>query len=624
MGINEVSSQEELNNVLIKVQRAKDFCAPWHTNIRRWRRRYNFDHYDKKAKSGENRFIDPTHTNTVDLAVGILQSNEMIWRATGWKPSAEEESGGSIVEKTVAAIIDLNSARKQIDMKYEVNTNFVRDGGACLYSYWDKDVHSECFDEQVFPQEDGSEVESRVYYELPLRVEIIDPLNIHLLPGGARRWLAVAHIENVSVYDIEQLYDMSLPEYKHLTQTEKIEQKNELIDYWEYAYEIEPDDEYTEEMSDDEKIVHIKRKPVVRNAVIYGQRFIKNPKVMPGYKSLPYRVNFYNPTSMTDSSMWHGILSPQEQSVKELEESINMRKRLLALYSNMPLVAVTRDGRPIQIDPALGTAISLQEGEDMGFPKWEGTPPDFDKQIDLLRSRIQQSGFSDVMYGQGPSGVSGYALSQMGDQNRIRLMPAITHLENLWTWAARDWLDLIKEYAPEYYFEIYGHIRGADFAEMVLGSDLGGYQVRCIIKPEFPNEKVRAHAMATQASQFLSFRRIAEEYLGVQQPDLEREQKLQELAEEMPLAKQYALMAKLEEKAMAGDEIAMQVLQMMQQEMMGAQQGRPEEPRNPEQPMGLQSASGEAQPQQFQGQEDVRAIQQMATAAPQMVSGGVE
>ena len=120
------ASDPELTDILRKVKGAKDFTKGWHTNIVRWRKRYNFKHYDSKPKPGENRYIDPTHTNTVDLAVGILQSNDMIWRATGWRPSDEEETGGSIVEKTVAAIIDHNSSRKQIDMLYEINKHFVK------------------------------------------------------------------------------------------------------------------------------------------------------------------------------------------------------------------------------------------------------------------------------------------------------------------------------------------------------------------------------------------------------------------------------------------------------------------------------------------------------------------
>ena len=617
-----LSTAQELAQVLRRVQSAKDFSNDWHKNIIRWRKLYNLKHYNEAPKPGSEPYVDPTHTNTVDLAVGILQSNEYRWRAKGFYPSSEEEAGSSLVEKTIAAVIDSNASRSQIDMKYEVDINFVRDGGACLYSEWNTDVHNSCYDEQEVLQEDGTPLNSRVYYEMPLRVEVIDPLSVRLLPGGSRRWIGIGRVENASVFDVEQAYDVKLKDFAHMTPEAKIETKNELVNWWEYAYELEPDEKFDTDMPDVDLLKHLKRKPVVRNSVIYAGKFIREPKIMDGYRSLPFRVGFFNPTSMDDSSMWHNILSAQEHSVKELEDSINMRKRLLAMYSNLPLMFVSPHGRSIQLDPGIGKVITLAEGEDAGFPKWEGTPPDFDKHIDLLRSRVQQSGFSDVMFGQGPSGISGYALTQLGDQNRIRLVPAIAHLENLWTWAARDWLDLIKEFAPEYYFEIYGQIRNADFAERMFGGDVDGYKVRCIIKPEFPNEKVRDHALASQVRGIVSEHTIMEEYLNIQQPDEERIRKLQEEAEQMPMAKQFALMSILQQKAAMGDQAAQMAVQAMMQTMMG-QGGRPEEPPNPEQPLGLQSSTGEAQPQQYQGQADVQAMERQQNAAPQMVEGGV-
>lgn len=614
---------KELNEILRKLEIAKTFTNPFHENIKRWRDLYNFKHYTgKKAKSGENRYVDPTHTNAVDLAVGILQSNDMRWQVTGFSPSTEEERESSIAEKTLMAILDMNSARKQVNMKFEIHKHFVRDGGAVIYSHWNKDVHDECFDEKEFPQEDGSLLESRVYYELPLYAEVVDPMNIRLLPGGNRRWLAVAHVENVSVYDVEQLYDTQLEQFKAMATSQKIDTKNELIDWWEYAYELEPDEEYNEEMEVSEKIAHLNRKPVVRNCVLYGNKFIKRPVVMRGYRALPYRINFFNPGQVDDSSSWHSLISPQEHSVKELEDSVNMRKRLLAMYSNMPLIAITIDGRPFQLDPAIGEALSLQTGENIGWPKWEGTAPDFERHVELLRSRIQQSGFSDVMYGSGPNSISGYALSQLGDQNRIRLVPAISHLEDLWTWVAADWLNLIEAFGSEYYFEMYGQLRGSDFAEMVYGGDLNGYHIRCIIKPEFPNERVRNHALATQAKGTLSERRLMEEYYNVQQPDMERDQRLMEMAEVHPLVMEYALIEKFQAMAEAGNTAAALALQRIQQQSLN-QGGRPTEPNAAEQPLGLQSSTGQGQTPRVPGQEIAEEVQGQSTAAPQMITGEV-
>jgi hypothetical protein len=223
------------------------------------------------------------------------------------------------------------------------------------------------------------------------------------------------------------------------------------------------------------------------------------------------------------------------------------------------------------------------------------------------------------MYGSA-TGVSGYALSQLGDQNRIRLIPAISQLENLWTWSARKWLDLVKEFAGESYMELYGSAKGEDFTITVKGEELAGFNVRCIIRPEFPNERTRNFALATQARGVLSDRRLMEDFYGVQQPDDERQQKLMELAEQHPVLQQYAILAKLQEMKNGGDEAAGMAMQMIQQQLnpTGQAQGRPPEPSNPEQPLGLQSPDG--QPTETPSPENVmtNAIAGQANASPTM------
>jgi len=613
---------DPLSDVLRNIQKADSFTAGWHRNIKKWRRRYNFDHYDNSAKPGEERYTDPTYTNTVDLAVGVLLSNEMIWRASGWKPSPEDTVSSSSAEKFVSAVIDINSDRKQVNMRYEAALNFARDGGAVTLNVWDTNYHTpEVAD---LPTPSGEIEQIQIFRQLPVRAEIIDPLQISVLPGGLGRWLMICRTEQMSVYDVENLYDVELERYKDRTTVEKIEEKGKFRDYWEWSYELLPSipPDETESM----EIQPPKKRWVVRNSLLFEDEFVRPLEIKEGYNDLPYTVALYKPTDRENSAMWHSILSPLENPVEELEKLTNERKRLLAMYSSMPLFVRTKDGRPVHLDPALGTAISLKEGEDAGFPKWEGTPPDFDKQMDMYRARIQQSGFSDVMYGSGPSAVSGYAVSQMNDQNRLRLVTPIEHLQDLWTWSAIKWLNMAKEFAAGSYISIYGHLRDKDFSEAVEVDTIADIGIRCEIRPEFPNDQVRKHAMATQAAPFLSKKNIVEDYLGYQQPDEVREMQMYEMAQDNPIAMQYAMMMYLKKMADAGDEIAAQVLAAQQaqmaQQLAGStnQGGRPQEPSNPEQPMGLQSPNGQASPSatEFPGAEEIRGMQQQATAAPQM------
>lgn len=630
------NSMKQMSEIIYRINQAETYSKGWHTNIRRWRRRYDFDHYDSRAQPNEKRYIDPVLTNVVDLAVGIMQANEWIWRSKGLHPSSPELMGTGIIEKAMAAFIDMNSDRYEYDHKYETNLNFVRDGGAVLLSIWDPFIHENGYEVRDIMDADFNLIEdAKVYYDLPLRIEVIDPLQVYLVPGGAKRWLAVARKEEMSVYDAENTYQVELDAYKGRSQSEKKDMSGHFMDYWELAYELIPEDatdyEGMDNPEEDVETMPMRKHLVVRNAMIFGSEFLRPLRVMDGYGDLPYTLSFYNPASRDDSGQWHSIMSPLENPVSELEDTTNMRKRLMTMYSGLPLVARSRAGKTITIDKKIGKVINLREGEDLGFPEWRGTPPDMDKHLEFARSRIQQSGFSDVMYGEGSSQSSGYGLSLLTDQNRIRLVPALSHLEKMWTWAARKWVKLCDAFIPNDYLELYGHANGEDFAEVIKGGDLSAYTIRCKIKPEFPNEKVRNHAMATQVAGILPPQIIMEDYLDIHQPDDARRLKIQESVENNPIMVNIAIMNELKKRADAGDKVAEMSFAIMQQQFMqqfgvafGQMGGRQPNPNpNPEQLIGTQGADGQPDEPGFSGKQELEAIQRAASAAPQMNTGEV-
>ena len=628
--MSDVIEDKELSHVRQNVRLAESFSNGWHRNILRWRDLYNFKHYvDVGApRAAESRYADPTYCNTVDLAIGILKSNEMVWHAQGWVESKKEGKRSSQLEKFIAGAIDINSDRHQYDLIYETILPFVRDGGAVLLGVWD-DVLNEDFTPAMETGEQGLEtVGAKAFSELPLRIEAIDPLKIYMYPGGSRRWQCVYRKERMSVYDIEHTYGVELESYKEKTDIQKLEIKDDFIDYWEYAWRTEiPSTEEMAQLTPETMPEKLGKKLVVRHAMLFEDDFILRLEDAEGYKEIPYTIGFYKPTDIEDSSRWNSILTPLEEPVREMEEVVNMRKRNLLIYSSLPFLARTKGGRPIVLDKSLGKAIPLAEGEDLGFPEWRGSPPDFDKQIELYRARIQQSGFSDIMFGAG-SGTSGYGMSQLGDQNRLRLEPPLAHLEDLWTWAARKWLDLVQEFAPDGFFQIYGQMRGKDFATLVKAQDLSGLNIRCEIKPDFPNEKVRNTALAVQVAGILSQETIMENYLGIGQPDEEYEKKMGEAADAHPLMVQEAIMEKLKQAADGGNEVAATVLQLMQQQVQGntTQGGRPQEPSNKPQLLGTQTPTGEATPTNnpLSSQNVMNEMQGLANASPQLLSGEVK
>lgn|SRR5574340_213214 len=603
--MSDMMISKELQDVLFNIAAAEKFSSKWHDNIKIWRDLYDFNHYSAQPKPGETQFSDPTYTNTVDLATAILLANPITWRSAPWKPSANAMKLSSQIEKFLVGALEANSDRNEYDILYEIILHFVRDGGVAIYTYWDDDIAAMSASTDTVMDVNGTLEENiTVYEECPLRIQVVDPQSILVLPGGKDRWMAIMRTESMTLFDVRARFGVVPVEYKHLENDIQslLTTHGNLIDYWDIAI-----------VSENERKI-----PRVRNAVLFDKNFIpgKELAVMPKYKSLPYTVGFYKPTSRLDASKWVGIIQPMIGSVRQLEVAINRRQRQIDIFSSMPFVAKTAQGRPVSVDPGLGKIVQISTEEDFGFPVWQGNPPDVERQVDFMRSRVQQSGFSDVFYGSGASAVSGYALSQLGDQNRIRLEQPVTHLERFYEWMAKKVIEITLENAdPGAYIRMYGRLRETPFAGAVKVDYLAGQQISCEIVPEFPNEKVRNHAMATQVKGILSDKRIMERYLSVQQPDEEFDIRMIEQAQNNPVVVNYGLISNLKEMADAGDEVAAMTLTALQQSGATGMPGRPKEPNNPEQGRGIPNR---AEPM---GGEPGTEYDQMAQASPNMEGG---
>lgn len=596
-----------------------------HEAIRRRRRLYKFDHYDTKPAPNEVRYADPTYTNVVDLAVGILLSNPMTWRAYSWS------AGRSKVEKTVdraekflAGVVEINDLRNEYSTLYEIVLNFVRDGMAVLYTPWDDVLHRRFHQTVPLPDDNGEMLEEIVFLEPPLVVKRIDPLNVYLVPGGPKRWNKVMVVDDVSVADVEAEFGIQIQRHVGMSDNDKRATKGRLVNYWEWA-SIQPAPPLpTPENPNPEPAPPM---DVVRNCVLFEDEVLKPLEIKTGYDDLPFTIGFFKPVGMKDSNEWgHSIIDPMESSVQMQERSVNRRQRQIDVYSSLPMVFRTIGGRVLSIDQGLGQHVQLEVGEDVGFPTWPGNAPDVQYQIEFFRSKVQQSGFSDVMFGSGASQTSGYGLSLLGDQNRIRLTQVVEHLQLFWTAAATRMLSLSANIARGALIRVYGLYRGREFSDQVRGQDLEGLKVKARIRPEFPQERARNHAMATQAAGFLSRATIQQDYLGVEQPTDEEDRRMAESISSHPIMVQYAIMEAL--RVMADedqDQNAAALLNLMKTQLQGNQPGRPTEPRAPEQLIGLQSPTGEAPPQAVggmpPGQSEMEQMAAMAGAAPNMQGG---
>lgn len=619
MAAEELVNTEEYKDIVNRINRAKRHVEGWKDNIKRWRRLYDMDHYTNKPKANEIQYNDPTYTNTVDLAVGIMLANRLRWHAFGFTPSAQEQLETSQIEKLLDGTLMINDEREEANQLYQLYLHFVRDGGGAIYSVFDPEIAETVKIVREIPDPELGARPVWAFREIPLRVQVIDPESIIALPGGPKRWLGIGRVEQRTVLDIETIYGVRIPRFVSYSDEQKSTTYGEFIDWWDYHLKDFPlRDKEGKEMIDEVGAVKVTPKLVVRNAVSFEGTPLIGPREMEGYKDLPYTVQFFKPTDK-DPKHWHSIIRPLESSVALLERTFNRRAHQIDVYTSLPIVSKTQPGRAVRIDPGLYNHVNITPDESIEFPTWQGNPPDLNYHIEFLRSRIQQSGFSDVMFGSGASQVAGYALSQLGDQNRIRMEQPITHLELLLTHWAKKSLALLGEFAQGAQVCVYGQHKGKDYLEYVEVDDLDKYAVRAEIIPEYPNEETRKVAMATQAKGTLSDYTILERFYGIEQPDDEEERKIIETVSRHPVTIQYTIMKELSDRIEEGDEIAAQVLQQLQAGMIpGAQPGRPKEGNNPEQLTGTQSPTGQPVPQALGQSPDKPEVENMSNAAPGM------
>lgn len=587
-------------DILARVSRARSFVHDWGDNMDRWRRLYDMSHYPN-TKAYKDFYNDPTYTNTVDLATGIILGNKLKWHVTGPANSTGETRDTTKVEKLLAALFYINDEREEVVSVFEVIMNFVRDGGGCLYGGYDPKIAQRSKRVEEKPSEENpDQTESIVVYEeLPLVMKVIDPRSLILYPGGPKRWLVMGRREGMTVLDAESKFAVKLKRYAHIDKEEKLRTMVTVTDMWDYVHDNVPvinEDKIPELNADGTP--KTKKEWRVRNTILVDNEIVLEPRFMDGYDDLPFTVQFFKPTSK-ESKSWQGIISVLETSIKGLEKSVNRRSRQIDIYSSLPLVTNAQHGRPIKIGAGLYEHVALGPDEKIGFPSWPGNAPDVEQHMDFLRSRIQQSGFSDVMFGSGASQITGYALSQLGDQNRIRLTQPIEHLQLMFSHFARKALSLLQTFCTKgSQLKVYGQMRGVDFVDMIDIADIKDFMVRAEIVPEYPNEETRKVAMSTQAKGQLSQQTIMEKYLGIDRPDDEFQRMTQDAVRNSPEMLQFLINTEMIKMAEGGDLAAAMVLaQQAQGQGAEGQEGGQEQLTGTQGPDGLgpnQSSGGQA------------------------------
>ncbi len=322
------------SDILEKFFRCKAKCSTWHRRITEHEKFYDLEHYNDSPKTGERRITLTKGTNVVDLAVGILTANELTIQAVSPEESETIRKQASLVEQFLDGVIYVNSERQETDLRYDWTFYQVRDGAVGLKTVWDNG-----FDATLRVEADQEGTQRAIYDQLPVCINVIPAKYLFPEPGGRLgRWKYVFYAIDRTIEDMEREYG-PMDQYNTMTDKQKETKKGTFLDYW---GEVQlPDGSWA-----------------IENAILFDNRILSGPRIMEGYSDIPYTLMFYKPIGHVKPEDWgHSILRPVMQMVEEMEWRVNRQTRLLNVFANMPLIARTRDGRPVKVDASFGDVV---------------------------------------------------------------------------------------------------------------------------------------------------------------------------------------------------------------------------------------------------------------------------
>lgn len=342
--------------------------------------------------------------------------------------------------------------------------------------------------------------------ELPLMVQSVDPRHFYNNRSTFRpdRSVEVAHSFERSRREIEQdwgeIPDDTRP--KEQGELEKwLDEEIEYTDYWrevvveEDAEEDEREKGMMEQVAEairraiggdeEEEEPRTVRKRKVVNAVLAGDRFVKEPVFVPGYDRLPffYWDGVHTPLSGKDQAL--SVLYPiaggerkaGTQGLLATESQMLATKlRLVEIYANA--AAITNDESLANLDMRPG-AVNVAGRDDyrIDWAMPPTQPPEVDRMMMQVEKLSEDATIPSALQGRYQGEISGVALSLMTNPVLMRIAARQRQREEVLQEANKLILSLTEEWAPAEGWTVWGaDQRGQEFEVSLSPLDIHGYR----------------------------------------------------------------------------------------------------------------------------------------------------
>ncbi len=487
--------QDVIDAILDKFALVKPDADAWHDYIS-----------DMRARALLQSHSDEIYDVTLSKPHSIIQFSKAVLLTADFRPrvtlpgeSEMTRAAQSAYERYVASLWDEDEDRQAWPLRDQFITNTLVDGSAWLQIYVD-------------PRHAPPDALHTEWFDNPLTLELVDTLQIYPALSSNHQRLC----DYVITYHKESLHDLRIqwPDKpwdrygtRHDETGREIGDRQYMIDVYNY-HGYDEQDQVVQTICTD--------KILLADEVLWPASYCQClPWIISDCYSQPAPADG-QPLSLI--ARFQSMLHPITDDVESAEHLLSADMRAVDLYGNMPPVLVTKAGRQVEIDEDWGNAVNLEQGEELGFPRWPGNPPDSSRLLAFMLGEMGEASFSAAAMGNAGSSASGYHVALTTEASRARLYIPARSIARCIAKTGRLAADMLRLYFPHTTFYVSGPPPAPTTGFHPAMTQ--GMNLKCSVTIHMPGDDVKKAAIATQHRALgLPLATILEDDLGYEQPD---------------------------------------------------------------------------------------------------------
>ena len=280
------------------------------------------------------------------------------------------------------------------------------------------------------------------------------------------------------------------------------------------------------------------------------------------------------------------VLSDNRLMYPSQNRWISMLMQIIADTAYPPIKTATASGEPIigKDDMGSGVVIPTKIGEEIVPMQYAGAPIEVNTVLSILSGCVQRGGMPYVIYGGLPFELSGFAISQLMAAVQYKISPYIKTMEQVLARLCNVFIEEFRLHGKALTLSV-ARRPGEFYVEDFTKSDIPIVRfVEVTIPSGTPQDKMQQILTARQALQppaVLSKQTLWENYMDVEDSQLEMDRILDDQIRELPVVKMLEVVEDLRVRALeafnAGNQEEARVLngyaQMILNQLMQGAQG---------------------------------------------------